>query len=284
MKSIRLLAPAKINLYLDIVGRRRDGYHNILTFLHKINLADTIELKPRQQKIVVKCSHAHVPSGRTNLVYKAARMLQQKTCTNFGAEIKIIKRIPPASGLAGGSSDAASVLLGLNRLWKLKIPAKTLELWAAEIGADVPFFVSRYNSAIARGIGDKLRPIDTTAKYWVVLAVPHRRISTKKIYRLLKQILTKRPGNVKLIIHAFKHKDLETLSVYLYNALEHITLKRCKETGKIKSLFSLLGCKVALMSGSGPTVFTLTTSRGEARRIAQSTSSEKCETFVVRSL
>lgn len=284
MNKIKLFAPAKVNLYLDIISRRKDGYHNIITFFHKIRLFDIIWIKEIPKGIVIKCRQDGVPENKDNLAYKAVKMLEQATERQFNVAIRIVKRIPVSAGLGGGSSDAAAVLLGLNKLYKLNLSRPKLMKIAVRLGADVPFFVSNYTSAVGKGIGERLTPVKSRAKYWFVIVVPPKKVKTKKIYSLIKHILTKSEANVKLMAHAFNNIDINPLGASLYNALEPITMKLCKEVCSIKQTLAGLGCRATLMSGSGASVFALTTTRGEAQAIKQKIYGKNWNTYVAKSL
>lgn len=256
---------AKLNLYLEVLNIRKDGYHNIRTIFERISLCDKIILKARQDsKIKISCRSKDVPQDNTNLTYRAAKLLQEKFGLDKGVEIRIIKRIPVGAGLGGGSSNAASVLLGLNKLWKLKLKRERLVPLAKEIGADVPFFI--YNTPIALGCGrgDIIRPLKElkNRRFWHVLVVPKINVSTPFIYKQWDKEgagLTKPKYSVKIT----------NLPGSLFNSLEAVTSRLYPEVEEIKEQFRDSGLKKILMSGSGPAVFALVSSRKEASRISR---------------
>lgn len=266
MQTLTLKAPAKINLYLKVLRKRADGFHDIETIFEKIDLCDKITLKRRKIGIKILCKG--LPGDRRNLAYQAAEAFLKKVNCNEGVQITISKRIPLASGLAGGSSDAASVLLGLNRLFSCTLREDELLRLAAQLGADVPFFILPQFRAIGRGKGDLLTPIKLKRRHWYVLVIPRTiSISTHKMYQDPRIILTKRPSSVKIITQVLKKGDLTSLDKYSYNSFEPILHKRYKEIREIKKALKSLGAKTTLMTGSGPCVFGISSTGKEARDI-----------------
>jgi 4-diphosphocytidyl-2-C-methyl-D-erythritol kinase len=209
-KNLRLKSYAKLNLYLQVRNIRRDNYHNIITLFEKISLHDEIRIKPRRDgKIRVTCNNKDVPSGEANLAYRAAYLLRQKAGIDNGADIHINKRIPVAAGLGGGSSNAASAILGLNRLWNLNFSREKLLSVASQAGCDVPFFLYDTSFALGTGRGDKIKALPgIKGKLWHVLVAPDMPVSTPLVYKELDRQsgsvkksrltgLTKPPNNVK---------------------------------------------------------------------------------------
>ena len=276
-------APAKVNLFLDVLNKRKDGYHNIKTLFLKIGLFDTLRFSSRKNGIRIICKHADVPEDETNLVYKAARLLQQKTDTNKGVCITINKKIPVFAGLGGGSSDAAAALKGLNRFWNLGLDDLQLLEIGRKIGADVAFFSSGYSSAVGTLRGDSLSPVDLGMKFWIILIYPGIRVSTKQIYEGLPSNLTKADIDVKLLIRAIRTKRMELIEKTLFNRLESVAFKYYKQLREIKENVSAHGVRAVLMSGSGSSIFGLSESREEARRLKKELDSA-FEVRVVRSL
>lgn len=269
MDRVILKSPAKVNLYLNVLGRRPNGYHEIETVIQAIDLCDRITLRRREGPIEVICDSQEVLTGFGNLAYRAAALLRKQTGQSQGVDIKIEKEIPVASGLGGGASNAAVVLLGLNRLWDLGLSSDRLIEFARSLGADVPFFVAKASSAIARGKGDELTALDKSKTFWLILVTPQLKVYTKDVYGSLnilpfKTVLTKREDNVKILIHALKKGDVDLLGKSLYNSLEDIVSKKYEVISQIKQHLLSWGAKGALMSGSGPTVFGLTSNRKEA--------------------
>ncbi len=264
---------AKLNLYLAVLGKRSDGYHNIKTVFEKIDLHDRIILKPRpDNKIkIISSQKSGLPKDASfNLAYRAAKLLQDRFHIHKGIEIKLIKRIPIGSGLGGGSSNAAVVLLGLNRLWKLNLRRNRLLELARELGSDVPFFI--YNVSFAQGSfrGDKIRPLDSLKKLklWHILVVPRLNVSTQLIYNkwdTFKSFKLTRPRyDVKILNSGLKKNALSLIAKALFNSLEEITARLYPRIKTIKGKLRRLGLKAILMSGSGPAVFGIVSSRKEA--------------------
>ncbi|MFC1807352.1 4-(cytidine 5'-diphospho)-2-C-methyl-D-erythritol kinase [Candidatus Omnitrophota bacterium] len=267
MSSITLNAPAKINLYLDVTSKRSDGYHNISTIFQKLALYDKIRVRTIDGKgISLNCKYPHIPQGRENLAYKSAELLLNEYNISSGVKIDIIKNIPTAAGLGGGSSDAASVMLAMDRLFNLNIPSKKLISLAKTIGADVPFFVSGHKCALGKGIGDRLSEIKSNQSFYILLILPNLRIYTKTIYSKISFPLTKPPANVNIISRILAGStDINTVYKSIFNRLEEVVLPIYPRVRKVKEMLSL-HTKGALLSGSGPTIFGLFSKRKEAMR------------------
>ena len=181
---LRLLAPAKLNLSLRVVGKRPDGYHELETFFERIDLADELTFTPQSHGMTVTCDDPSLDCGPENLVTKAAAMVQETCGVQQGIAIHLIKRIPIASGLGGGSSDAATTLIGLRQLWDVRLSHPQLLELASRLGSDVPFFLEEAAFAIGRGRGDQCEPLDgALPTLWHVVVVPPARLSTKDVYR-----------------------------------------------------------------------------------------------------
>ncbi len=264
MKSITLDAPAKINLYLDVINKRRDSYHNIATIFQKLKICDTIKVSIAKKGISLCADSPDLPLGRANLAYKAASLIKNEFKIKDGIAISLKKRIPIAAGLGGGSSDAASVILAMVKLFNLRLSRLRLMAIANTIGADVGFFVSGYNCAIGRGIGGRLTEIKAHSSCHVLALVPRVPIYTKTIYSKLTLRLTKPSMDVNLFAHILSSKDgLFRASNSLYNRLEDVVLPIYPIVSEGKKILSLYAEGV-LLSGSGPTVFALFRKRKEA--------------------
>ncbi len=265
--AVILKSPAKVNLYLEVLNKRKDGFHNIKTIFEKIALYDIVTLKKIKKGIKITSSGEKIPLGRKNLAYQAARLLQKETGIKEGVEINIKKNIPAGAGLGGGSSNAAYVLSGLNRLWRLKLSNKKLFGLGSKIGADVPFFLSKYTWAVGQGKGERLKPIVSSLKLWHLIVIPAERISTKDSYQRLTLGLTKERIFYKMTIYAIKQNKPDLLKQSLFNRLEksHAT-SNCLSVNKIKDVFSALGLK-SVMSGSGSAVVSVFSKRKEALRV-----------------
>jgi 4-diphosphocytidyl-2-C-methyl-D-erythritol kinase len=271
MQTLFLKAPAKINLYLRVLKKRPDGFHNIETIFEKIDLCDEIILQKRKRGIKIICQDYNLPEDGRNLAFKAAQVLLSKVRPKLksGVQITIVKNIPVACGLGGGSSDAASVLLGLNRLFALQQTRDKLLQLAAQLGADVPFFILPAKRALGKGKGEVLTPLKIERKNWYVLVIPPIAVSTRRMYRDSRLILTKPSSNVKIILRALNKGDLTTLDQYSYNSFGIVLRKKYKQVLIIKEALKSLGAKATLISGSGPCVFAVTLSRKEAMGISR---------------
>ncbi len=268
--AVKIRAPAKINLTLRVVGKRADGYHLLDTIMVPVSLYDEIDIQQRAiarrtaplAPIEVRCSHPQVPLGRDNIAYRAAELLMQKTKINRRVCIRIKKKIPIGAGLGGGSTDAAAVLVGLNRMWKLRLSVRQLERLALQLGADVPFFI-RAKPARARGIGEKLTLLPKLRRRWLVLAYPGFPVATAWVYGNLPVKLTKVSVNTSI---ATPLESLDTLEKLLVNDLERVAIRRYPEIGRVKTILSLAGAVAVLMSGSGSSVFGVFRSKRWAER------------------
>ncbi len=271
---MKIEAPAKINLVLEVLGRRTDGYHQIKTIFQAINLCDELTLCERREGIRIECEDPGVPRGEENLAYQAALLLLRETGINKGIEIGIRKNIPVGAGLGGGSSDAASVLAGLNKLWSLGLSREKLLDLGRRVGADVPFFIL---GGTARGEerGDVLTPLPSFP-FWIVLAVSSISVSTRSVYRSFpdgdgncSRQLTREGFYTKMMEEAIREKSLEKVGASLYNSLEETVKKEHPFVEELKSKFEAAGAIGAMMSGSGATVFGIAADRESAYSIAQ---------------
>jgi 4-diphosphocytidyl-2-C-methyl-D-erythritol kinase len=267
---------AKLNIYLEVLNKHKDNYHSIQTIFERIDLCDKILLRPRpDKKIKILCKDRWVPKDETNLCYRSAKLLKDKFSIDRGLDIGIIKRIPVSAGLGGGSSNAASVFLGLNKLWKLRLSKNRLATLAKVIGCDIPFFL--YDVPFAQGTmrGDRIKPLKIleTVKLWHILVVPKLQVSTPIIYKkwdnARKAGLTRPQYNVRILTSALRKKDFSSIGRLLYNSLERIIIRLYPEVSLIKEMLGKLGVKSILMSGSGPAVFGIVSSRKEAVSISR---------------
>jgi len=260
MSSLSLLAPAKINLFLLIKGRRSDGYHLIFTMFQKISLWDEIELSVEQGEkkgIYLECSGNKLISGPDNLAYQAAELFLEKAGLDLAVEILLRKRIPIGGGLGGGSSDAASVLKGLNELAGFPFNAASLHLLGCSLGTDVPFFLLEAPAAVGRGIGTELEVVNVPHG-WYALVYPDFSVSTRWAYE--NYVLTGQDQDT--IFDA-----LEVIQAAMWrNDLEKVITGKYPEIGRIKAELMALGAEAALMSGSGSTVLGSFLSQEEAQR------------------
>jgi len=255
---MEIKAPAKINLCLKILGRRPDGYHNIFSIMRKVSLYDYILLEPSEKDILVQSDNNEIPAGKDNLAYRAAEIFFSSTGLRKGVRVFIKKRIPSGAGLGGGSSDAAAVLKGLNRIYNTRL--KTIELvkMGAEIGSDVPFFVSRFSTVVAEGRGEIMTPVKIP-EYWYLLVYPEVHISTAWAYSQfdnVKKVLTNQTISIKL--YKFKR---EAFLEEIFNDLEVVSAERYPVLKKIKKMMNDAGALAAVMTGSGSTMVGIFKSR-----------------------
>ena len=250
-------APAKINLYLEIINKRADGYHNIESVMHTVSLFDILELtKIEDNKIELVCDNADLSDTKKNLVYKAAEKVKEKYKINCGVKIKLTKNIPMGAGLGGGSSDAAATILALNKIWNINDDIKNLELLGATLGADVPFFMTGGTAKIS-GIGDIVEKINTNFSGTFVLVKPNFGVSTPYAYSKVKFPLTNIHKISKITTILEKEAfDFESAKDLFFNRFEDFIFDEYQEIKQIREVLEDLGC-ASLMSGSGATVFGL---------------------------
>ncbi|HHV71375.1 MAG TPA: 4-(cytidine 5'-diphospho)-2-C-methyl-D-erythritol kinase [Clostridia bacterium] len=263
---LKVKAKAKINLYLDVLYKRADGYHEVKMVMQSVDLADIIELVPVSEGISVFSDLPYLPNDERNLAYRAAVLLQEKYNVDQGVRIYLEKRIPVAAGLAGGSTDAAAVLMALNKLWKLNLPLSELEQLAAELGSDVPFCLYG-GTALAEGRGELITPLPSLGKFWTVIATPSFSVSTAEVYRSLDLGRLKEKKDLAEMIRGLERDKPDLIVKNLYNALETVTAERYEEINLLKASALEEGALAALMSGSGPSVFALAPSKSVAQAI-----------------
>lgn len=285
---MRIRAPAKINLFLRVVGRRKDGYHLLDTLMLPVSLYDEIEIRKAKSapgaaapRIAVSCNHPLVPRGDKNLAFGAAQLLLPCIDKRWAIDIHIRKRIPVGAGLGGGSTDAAATLVGINRLFKLGLSEARLEKLALSLGADVPFFV-RARPARARGIGERLCPISGLARFWLVILYPGFPVSTARVYRSFEATLTKTRVNTSI---ATSLKSPDAIVSLLHNDLESVALKMHPAIQLLKDKLLREGAAGGLMSGSGSAVFGIFRSKMTAEKASHRLRKEEgVDAFLVRVL
>ena len=255
MESIRLKARAKINLGLDVIGRRENGYHDVRMVMQTVGLYDRIIMtRIPEKEISIKSIIGFLPVNENNLVYKAIMLMKSKYKLDGGIEVDLNKFIPVAAGMAGGSSDAASALFGMNRLYELNLPIGELMNIGVEIGADVPYCIMR-GTALAEGIGEKLTRLPDMPFCHILIAKPPVNVSTKLVYENLDSTQIKSHPDIDGIIEAIKLKDVALVASRMGNVLESVTVPLYPVIDSFKSYMIEHGAINAMMSGSGPTVF-----------------------------
>lgn len=265
MKEIRMKALAKINLGLDVVKKREDGYHEVRMIMQTVKLYDKIDIhKMDKPGIRLKTNLQYLPVDENNLAYRAARLLIEEFGIPKGVSIRLRKVIPIAAGMAGGSSDAAAVLVGLNRIFQLGLTKQELMERSVKLGADVPYCILR-GTALAEGIGEKLTRLPAMPKCHVLIAKPGIHVSTKMVYTNLRADELVSHPDIDGQIAAIRERDLRRAAELMGNVLETVTIPAYPVIGKIKEKMMAYGALGAMMSGSGPTVFGLFEDEEKAR-------------------
>lgn len=271
MNSLTISSPAKVNLFLKVLGRRPDGYHELLTLFHRISLSDRLTLrKIKRPHFRLITNHPKLKRFRANLVYRAYQLLRQLVSWKGGVEVTLEKNIPIAAGLGGGSSNAAHFLLGMNRLFRLGLPKKTVIRIGSQIGSDAPFFLHDTNQAVGTGRGEKIKPFPSHQKLWFVLVIPSFGLSTRQVYKRLRALALTRLTRAVTITSA--HSDRQRIARLVASGENDLFPASCSmrpELGRINSLFEQSGVQRRLMSGSGPTIFSIHNSKREAERTAR---------------
>lgn len=264
---IQLKALAKINLGLDVLRRREDGYHEVKMIMQTISLHDDLEIRRiKTPEIQVKTNLYYLPTNENNLVYKAAKLLMDEFGIKEGVAIQLKKRIPVAAGMAGGSTDGAAVLWGMNQMYGLGLSRQELMERGVKLGADVPYCVQR-GTALAEGIGERLSVLPSMPKCTILIAKPGISVSTKFVYENLhaNDLRPEQHPDVDRMIEAMKEKNLDLLCERMGNVLETVTIPAYPVIQEIKEHMMACGAAGAMMSGSGPTVFGIFHSPAQAK-------------------
>lgn len=284
MNSIGLKSRAKINLSIDVLGKRQDGYHIVEMIMQTIDLYDNLKITQiEEDSIKIKSNSQDIPLNQDNIVYKAANILKEKFNIKKGIEISIQKNIPVAAGMAGGSSNAAAVLVGLNRIWDLGLNQLELKDIALQLGADVPFCITG-GSALAQGIGEELTDIKgLNENIHILICKPNIFVSTKEVYQSLDMNgIKKRPDNQKLI-DALQVNDVKYVSENMVNVLEEVTSSKYDEINQIERIIMDNKALGSMMSGSGPTVFGLFDNKEYAIRAKEELLQNYNQVYLVKS-
>lgn len=272
-EGLRVRAPAKVNLCLEVLGRRPDGYHEIRTVMQAVSLYDELEVRPRPDGLLrLQCDDPDVPADQTNLVMRAARLLEDRWGTQPGADVQLTKRIPVGGGLGGGSADGAVALMALSELWGLAPSGEELTEMAAALGSDAPFFVSG-GTALCEGRGERVTPLRCAEPIHHVLVMPPERVSTARVYARVSPRLTEGHA-ARSVIEALAEGDLARLGRSLHNDLAGPA--RDENEGLRDVERALAACSAVreapghLLSGSGSSFFILTRGRSQAEKVAES--------------
>ncbi len=282
-ESVSVKGYAKINLTLDVLGKRDDGYHEVAMIMQGIDLHDLITLKKRQAGIMLENDLPELSSGPDNLAYQAALLLQKDFPVIEGIHIKLTKKIPLAAGLAGGSTDAAAVLLGLNCLYDLGLSLDELRAYGARLGSDVPFCLLP-TTALATGRGEIITELPPCPPLWLLLVKPPFGISTREVYGHLKEVIIKERPSLEGALQALNTGDLAFLYHAMANVLEYATFDLYPELQQYLEELRNSGAKKAMMSGSGPTLIAFMENEGEARKLASSWTKPGWYVIVTRSI
>lgn len=268
MRQVFIKSRAKINITLDVVGKRPDGYHDMCMIMQTVNLYDMVYVRKMHAKgIKIKTNLKWLPNNNKNIAYQAAEIFKEAYGIDTGISIELNKRIPVSAGLAGGSSNAAAVLVAMRYLFGMEIEDKELMKLGVKLGADVPYCILR-GTALAEGIGDILTPLPAMPKCYVLLAKPRVNVSTPTVFRDFNLSNVKHHPPTDRIIEAIKEKDIHTIARNMRNVLEDVTVKRHPVITSIKNIMLEEKALGSMMSGSGPTVFGLYKSKDQAYKTA----------------
>ena len=271
--TLTVHAPAKVNLSLEVLGKRSDGYHELRTIMQAVDLRDTVRLCPRSDgRITLSCNRDDVPEDEDNLVMQAAKLLQDNYGVSAGVDIELRKTIPPGAGLAGGSSDCAATLRGLNVLWELGLEAPELEGLAGRLGSDIPFFI-RGGTSVCTGRGEKVEPLPTGATFHYVLVVPDFPVSTASIYASCPDSLTMTERGYKNISRGVREGRPEMAGSSLFNALQETACRQNPRLAEMLTHIDNLARRTrsygSLLCGSGSSMFSLHADENDAERAAR---------------
>lgn len=285
MNKIEIDSYSKINLTLHILGKRQDGYHDLETIMQSVNLADRIFIKEEKEGIKIKCSHPLVPVDSQSLIYRTAEKILNRYKITKGVKIEIDKKIPLASGMAGGSANSASILVGINKLFALNLNNKDLKRIGEELGMDVPFCIQN-GTALAYHKGEKVTPLPLVdPPLWFIIINPGFEIPTRWAYKNLDlDQIKKEKNNTEAMLKALKKRELQGIAKNLFNSFERLIIKKYPEIGKIKDRLIEEGILGALMSGSGPTVFGIAQNEEQAFKIYEKLKSEYKSIWVVQTV
>lgn len=279
-----LRAYAKVNIGLDVVGKREDGYHILRMIMQTVDIYDEIELeKLEENEIKIKCNLPYIPTDSRNLVYKAAELFKNKYNIKTGVLIDVKKNIPVAAGMAGGSTDAAAILKGLNKLFNVGASNQELMELGVKIGADVPYCIDG-GTALCEGIGEEITKLPDFNNVILVVVKPPFGVSTKAVYNNLDLSKIRRHVGINNIIKGMERRDLKLVCYNMKNVLENVTIKQYPVIKAIKNDMIVLGAQGALMSGSGPTVFGIFDNMLSAQKCFEFMKKRYNDVFITRTI
>ncbi|WZL80667.1 4-(cytidine 5'-diphospho)-2-C-methyl-D-erythritol kinase [Vallitaleaceae bacterium 9-2] len=266
MREIKLKARAKINISLDVIGRRDNGYHDVLMIMQTINLYDKLLLrKQKENQITIHTNLPYLPVDERNLVYKIIQFMKEKYAIDDGVYVDLYKMIPVAAGMAGGSSDAAQTIIGMNKLFQLRLSQNEMMDIGEQFGADIPYCIMQ-GTVLASGLGEQLEVLDPFPKAYVLIAKPRFSVSTPAVYQRYDDILPQEHPDTDTLLVGIQEQNIQKICAHLGNVLESVTIEMHPEIAKIKVDMLMLGAQGSLMSGSGPTVYGLFTDKKKAEQ------------------
>ena len=280
---MKIKAYGKVNISLDVVGKREDGYHLLSMIMQNIDLYDEIEVEKQECGIILECNKSYVPVDNRNLAYKAAEIFKERYDIVDGVKINIEKNIPVSAGLAGGSTDAAAVLKVMNKLFNVNATEEELMELGLKLGADIPYCIHG-GTALCEGIGEIITPIKPFRDKIVVLVKPAFGVSTKEVYKNFNLEKVKQHPKTAEIINAIENDDLNFVASNMKNLLENVTLRKHKILIKIKEEMNACGAINSMMSGSGPTVFAFFDDMLKAQRCFEKMKKKYSDIFITRTI
>lgn len=280
---MRMKAYAKVNISLDIVGKREDGYHLLEMIMQSIDLYDEIVIEKQKKEITIKCNKPYVPTDERNLAYKAAQLFIEKYDIDSGVNINIKKNIPVCAGLAGGSTDAATVLKIMNSLFNINASDEELMILGLKLGADVPYCI-KGGTALCKGIGEEVTALKGFKDKVIVLVKPPFGVSTNSVYQEFNIEKARNHPNTGLIINAINNDNLKMVCDNMKNLLENVTLRKHKILINIKEDMRHNGAMGTMMSGSGPTVFAFFDDMLKAQRCFEKMKEKYSDVFITRTI
>ena len=280
---MKMKAYAKVNISLDIVGKREDGYHLLKMIMQNIDLYDEIILEKNNKDIIIECNKSYVPTDSRNLAYKAAMAFKERYDISEGVKIKIVKNIPVSAGLAGGSTDAAAVLKIMNKLFEVNASDEELMELGLKLGADIPYCI-KGGTALCEGVGEVITELKPFKDKIIVLVKPSFGVSTKEVYKGFDIEKVKKHPETEMLIKAMEDNDLNYVAYNMKNLLENVTLKKHKILINLKEEMNKYGAINSMMSGSGPTVFAFFDDMLKAQKCFEKMKEKYTEVFLTRTI